>query len=69
MRANNRKKKSESPHFPRNDFMMFCLDHVCATYCRERENYCPIADEVRERYGAITGSACEMVWFRREEKK
>lgn len=45
-------------------FEQFCLAHCCASDCRQRSSYCPIADTVLERNGKITGDAsCESVWY------
>lgn len=52
-------------------FEAFCMSHCCAPNCAYRFDYCPIADEVRKKYGKITGNDCELIWYewtRREEK-
>ena len=48
------------------DFINWCCAHSCSEWCKNREDYCPIADEVRERYGKITGTKCEAIYLRRK---
>ena len=46
------------------DFDDFCFRHVCAVRCRDRPDYCPIADHIRDRFGTITGIHCEAEYQR-----
>lgn len=46
------------------DFEKFCLAHCCAVRCKDRMDYCPIADMVRERYGKIDGTKCEKIYMK-----
>ena len=48
---------------PNIAFDNFCMKHCCRESCKERSDYCPIADKVRERYGVITGRKCESVYY------
>ena len=48
---------------PSGAFLDFCAAHSCASRCEERSEYCPIAEAVRDKYGAIRGGyECESVW-------
>lgn len=51
------------------DFEKFCLAHCCASRCKDRMDYCPIADEVREQYGKIDGTQCEKVYLKASADK
>lgn len=47
----------------------FCMSHCCNSACVGRYDYCPIADEVRKKYGKITGNDCEDVWYEWVQRK
>lgn len=46
------------------DFEKFCLAHCCSSSCKDRVDYCPIADAVREQYGKIDGTKCEKIYMK-----
>ena len=47
------------------DFEKFCLAHCCVVGCKDRMDYCPIADAVREQYGRIDGGTkCEKIYMK-----
>lgn len=55
------------PHFiapePSSAFWDFCASHSCCSDCKERSDYCPIAEAVRAKYGVIRGGyECEVLY-------
>lgn len=53
-----------------DDFYKFCAQHSCREDCKNRSDYCPIADEVRSRYNGIPGGdKCEMVFRQKKERE
>lgn len=51
------------------DFFFFCTSHCCRSDCRNRSDYCPIADEVREKYGCICGGSNCAAVFKQYQKR
>lgn len=53
-----------------NEFDKFCVLHSCREDCKNSSDYCPIADDVRNQYGAIHGgNECETVFMQQKEHK
>lgn len=51
------------------EFCKFCTAHCCRETCKDRSDYCPIADEVRKQWGAIHGgSECQYVFYQQKNK-
>lgn len=46
-----------------NEFEKFCASHCCAEDCKNQNDYCPIAEQVRSIYGGCPGGdKCENVF-------
>ena len=52
-----------------DDFTRFCVMHACADHCKGTEFYCPLADEVKRRFGSTVGNGCKIVWDERFQKE
>lgn len=48
-----------------DDFTRWCIMHGCATWLRGQDHYCPLADEIREKRGTITGYDCRSLWLQK----
>lgn len=50
-------------------FYKFCMSHCCRDdgEYRKRIDFCPLADKVKEKYGAVHGGyECEEVFYNSE---
>lgn len=45
-------------------FYKFCVQHSCREDCKNRSDYCPIADKVRSKHGGCPGGEkCQAVFM------
>lgn len=53
----------------KNDFYEWCVSHTCHEDCKNRSDYCPIADKVRSLYGGCPGGdKCERVFYQNQNR-
>lgn len=52
-----------------DEFFNFCTTHCCHETYKNRSDYCPIADEVRMKWGTIHGGIeCQSVFLQQNIK-